>query len=100
MSMPDVADFLFDHENEEEMAVHGLTPRRVIQVLENNHIVVPNRRRRRARYLIVGRDNGGASITVPIQATGDPLSGGRSPRGRLRTTSASAWRGPNRPVTA
>lgn len=73
MSMPDVADFLFDHENEEEMAVHGLTPRRVIQVLENKHIVVPNRRRRRARYLIVGRDNGGASITIPIQPTGDPL---------------------------
>ena len=73
MSMPDVADFLFDHENEEEMAVHGLTPRRVIQVLENKHIVVPNRRRRRAQYLIVGRDNGGASITIPIQPTGDPL---------------------------
>jgi hypothetical protein len=71
--MPDVADFLFDHENEEEMAVHGLTPRRVIQVLENKHIVVPNRRRRRAQYLIVGRDNGGASITIPIQPTGDPL---------------------------
>jgi hypothetical protein len=73
MSMPDVADFLFDHENEEEMAVHGLTPRRVMQVLENKHIVVPNRRRRRAQYLIVGRDNGGASLTIPIQATGDPL---------------------------
>jgi hypothetical protein len=73
MSTPDVADFLFDHENEEEMAVHGLTPRRVIQVLENKHIVVPNRRRRRAQYLIVGRDNGGASITIPIQPTGDPL---------------------------
>jgi hypothetical protein len=73
MSMPDVADFLFDHENEEEMAAHGLTPRRVIQVLENKHIVVPNRRRRRAQYLIVGRDNGGASITIPIQPTGDPL---------------------------
>jgi hypothetical protein len=73
MSMPDVADFLFDHENEEEMAVHGLTPRRVIQVLENKHIVVPNRRRRRAQFLIVGRDNGGASISIPIQPTGDPL---------------------------
>jgi hypothetical protein len=47
--MPDVAGFLFDDENEEEMAAHGLTPRRVIQVLENKHIVVPNRRERRAR---------------------------------------------------
>ena len=49
MSMPDVAGFLFDDENEEEMAAHGLTPRRVIQVLENKHIVVANRRGRRAR---------------------------------------------------
>jgi len=71
--MPEVADLLFDEENEEEMAAHGLTPRRVMQVLENDHLVVPNRRERRAQYLIVGRDNGGASITVPIEPTGDPL---------------------------
>jgi hypothetical protein len=49
MSMPEVAGFLFDGENEDEMAAHGLTPRRVIQVLENNHIVAPNRWERRAR---------------------------------------------------
>jgi hypothetical protein len=71
--MPDVAGFLFDDDNEEEMAAHGLTPRRVIQVLENKHIVVPNRRGCRARYLIVGRDNGGACITAPIEPTRDPL---------------------------
>jgi hypothetical protein len=73
MSMPDVASFLFDDENEEEMAAHGLTPRRVIQVLENNHIVVPNRRKRRAQYLVVGRDSGGACIIIPIEPTRDPL---------------------------
>ena len=73
MSMPDVADFLFDSENEDEMSAHGLTPRKVIQVLENRHIVVANRRRRRARYLIVGRDNSGACITIPIEPTRDPV---------------------------
>jgi hypothetical protein len=73
MSMPDVADLLFDDENENKMAAHGLTPRRVLQVLDNTHVVVPNRRRRRASFLIVGRDNGGACISVPIERTRDPL---------------------------
>jgi len=73
MSMADVADFLFDDENEAKMAAHGLTPWRVLQVLENKHVVVPNRRRRRASFFIVGRDNGGACISVPIERTRDPL---------------------------
>jgi len=73
MSMSDVIDFLFDDENEDEMAAHGLTPRRVLQVLDNFHIVVPNRRERRAPLLIVGRDSGGACISIPIEPTRDPL---------------------------
>lgn len=73
MSMSDVIDFLFDDENEDEMATHGLTPRRVLQVLDNFHIVVPNRRERRAPLLIVGRDSGGACISIPIEPTRDPL---------------------------
>jgi hypothetical protein len=73
MSIPDIADFLFDDENEDKMAVHGLNPRRVLQVLENVHIIVPNRRGRRAPFLIVGRDNGGACISIPIEPTHDPL---------------------------
>lgn len=71
--MPDVADFLFDDENEGKMAAHGLTPRTVLQVLDNIHIIVPNRRRRRARFLIVGRDSGGACISIPIEPTHDPV---------------------------
>ena len=73
MSMPDVADFLFDDENEDKMAVHRLTPRRLLQVLENTHIVVPNRQGRRAPFLIVGRDSGGACVSIPIEPTRDPL---------------------------
>jgi hypothetical protein len=71
--MPDVAYFLFDDENEGKIAAHRLTSWRVLQVLQNKHIVVPNRRRRRASFLIVGRDNGGACISVPIERTRDPL---------------------------
>ena len=73
MSMPDVADFLFDDENEDKLAAHGLTQERVLQVLENRHIVVKNRRRRCGVFLIVGPDNGGAYITVPVEPTHDRL---------------------------
>jgi hypothetical protein len=73
MSMPDVADFLFDDEKEDKIAAHRLTQRRVLQVLENSHIVVPNRRGRRAPFLIVGKDSSGACITIPIEPTRDPL---------------------------
>jgi hypothetical protein len=73
MSMPDVADFLFDDENEDKMAAHGLTPRRVLQVLDSVHIVVPNRRERRAPFLIVGKDSSGACISIPIEPTLDPM---------------------------
>jgi len=73
MSMPDVADFLFDDEIEAKMGNHGLTPRKVLQVLENRHIVVKNRRRRRGVFPIVGTDNGGAYITVPVEPTHDRL---------------------------
>jgi hypothetical protein len=66
-----IADFLFDDENEEKMASHGLTPRRVLQVLDSVHIVVPNRRGRRAQFLIVGRDSNGTCISVPIEPTHD-----------------------------
>jgi hypothetical protein len=74
MSMPDVADFVFDDENEDKIAAHRLTQRRVLQVLENAHIIVPNRRGRRAPFLIVGRDNGGACISIPIEPTNYPLA--------------------------
>ncbi len=69
MSTPQVEDFLFDHENEAEMARHGLTPDRVDQVLDNEYAIVKNRRRRRAPLLLIGHDNGGMFISVPVEPT-------------------------------
>jgi hypothetical protein len=69
MSSIHIDDFLFDEENEDEITSHGLFIRQVIQVLENLSITLPNRKNRRGQYLIIGRDNGGACITVPIERT-------------------------------
>ena len=73
MSTPTVASFLFDDENVEKIAAHeGLTAARVDQVLDSRYAVTRNRKGRRGLYLLVGRDNGGALISVPIEATHDP----------------------------
>ena len=80
MSSPQINTFLFDDENEEEIAVHGLSAYRVMQVLDNIHIVIRNKKRRRGIYLIIGRDNGGSCIAIPVE----------------RTHTATIWR----PITA
>jgi hypothetical protein len=67
MSSPSIDTFSFDDENEDEIATHGLSTRQVIQVLDNVHIILPNRKGRRGLCLIIGRDNGGTCISVPIE---------------------------------
>lgn len=69
---PRVLAFLFDDENEDKFAGHGLSPVQVAQILENEHVLLRNRKRRRARYLIIGRDHGGTCIAVPIELTPYP----------------------------
>jgi len=69
MSSPRIEAFLIDDENEEKVAAHGLSVRQVMQILDNVHVVVRNRERRRGLYLIVGRDDGGACIAVPVEPT-------------------------------
>ena len=69
MSSPNIETFLFDDENEEKIASHGLSAYRVIQILDNTHVVLPNKKRRRGLYLIIGRDNGGYYISTPVEPT-------------------------------
>ena len=70
--MPPVYDFVFDDENIEKLARHGITPEQVEQLLENRHKVKRNRPGRRAAWLLVGRDHGGKCITLPIEETDQP----------------------------
>lgn len=69
MSSPGIETFLFDDENEEKMLAHGLSPWRVMQVLDNKHLILRNRKGQRGLYLVIGRDNGGTCISVPIERT-------------------------------
>jgi uncharacterized DUF497 family protein len=69
MSSPRIESFLFDEENEDKIAAHGLSVRQVLQVLGNRHLVVRNRKERRGLYLILGQDDGGACIAIPVEST-------------------------------
>jgi uncharacterized DUF497 family protein len=73
LSTPDIAEFLFDDENEEKIAHHGLTVRQVRQVLDNEHVVARNRKSRRGAYLVIGRDHGSMAISVPVEPTRWPF---------------------------
>ena len=72
MSTARIDGFAFDAENEEKLAQHGLSTHRVDQVLENDYLLVPNRKDRRAPYLVIGTHNGGARISVVIEKTRVP----------------------------
>jgi len=69
-----ITEFLIDDANEDEFANHGLSSDDVLQVLENPYIVGRNRRPdvHRATHLLIGRDNGGGPITIPIEPTHIP----------------------------
>ena len=69
MSSSEIADFLIDEENEDKFAEHGVSVRQVLQILDNQYLLKPNRKGRRGLYLVIGRDNGGSCISVPIEAT-------------------------------
>ena len=71
MSSPLIEEFLIDDLNETKIGSHGLSVRQIIQVLENKHIIIPNRKRRRGLYLVIGRDNGGNCIAIPVERTYD-----------------------------
>jgi uncharacterized DUF497 family protein len=63
---------VWDDRNEEKVRAHGLSPARVDQVLDNEHVIVPNRQGRPAPYMVIGRDHGGGCIAIPVLPTNDP----------------------------
>lgn len=70
---PRVSDFVFDEENESKLDWHGLTPEQVVEVIHGtNYIVVRNRKGRRATALVIGKDDAGRCLTIPVEPTGHP----------------------------
>ncbi|HUG16860.1 MAG TPA: hypothetical protein VMM78_17770 [Thermomicrobiales bacterium] len=62
-----------DDENEEKFWSHGIMPRQVDAVLNRPFSVLPNRKNRRAPYILIGVDSSGRCIAIPIEPTHDPV---------------------------
>lgn len=84
MSSPRIEYFLFDEENEKEISAHGLSIYQVFQLLDNVHIIMPNRKQRRGEFPLIGRDNSGICISVPIEPTHKSGLWRPIPRGLLK----------------
>ena len=69
-----VARLLIDVDNEAKFWDHGIVPEQVLSVLEHSFLVKRNRKRRRAAYLLIGRDEHGQCIAIPVESTHDPLA--------------------------
>ena len=67
-----VEAFVIDDINESKFWSHGLTREAVLQVLGNRRVVTRNRKGRAADYLVIGRDDRGRCIAIPIMPTHDP----------------------------
>jgi hypothetical protein len=52
---------------------HGLRPAQVRSVLSRRWVAVRNRPNRAAPFLLIGRDDQGRCLAMPIAATDDPL---------------------------
>ena len=72
MSSPDIYEFHIDDANEDEMAAHGISVRHALQVLENAHLIVRNKKWHRATHKLIGRDDGGRCFAIPVEPTYDP----------------------------
>lgn len=56
----------FDEFNEDELAQHGVRAVDVRQVLDNEPVVLPNKKGRAADWIMIGPTYGGRFLTVPI----------------------------------
>ena len=68
-----VEDFRFSHRADSKMREHGIDFDQLFEIFSHRHIVRRNRKGRAAEYFVIGRDNNGRCLAVPIMPTEDPL---------------------------
>ena len=69
--MPVISTFLIDDDNEEKFWSHTLSVDQIIQVLDGPYLVVRNKKKHRASHLVIGTDNSGHCISIPIEPTNE-----------------------------
>jgi hypothetical protein len=66
---PAVEDLYLDAVNVEKIAQHGIVPRQLLEVLDNGASIFPNREDQSAPYLLIGLDDDGQCLAMPIWPT-------------------------------
>ena len=64
-----ILDFVISDRAESKMWWHGISREQVYEMLQNRLVVVENRKNRAARHVVIGRDNNGRCIAVPVLPT-------------------------------
>ena len=89
MSSPQIHDLAFDDENEEKLSQRGISPEDAVDLLEQPHVLIRNKRQHRGLYKLIGRDRGGRILTIileptTIKSTWRPVTGWLSSRAEQR----------------
>ena len=71
MSIPVIFAFLFDDENLDKFWARGFTDIQIASVLENRPYVGRNRKNRRGSHIVIGVDDSGNYISIPVEPTYD-----------------------------
>ncbi len=87
-SAPRINELQFDENNEEKLRRHDIDPMQVYEVVAGQPLFVRNKRRRRATHKVIGPDDGGTMLTIPIaptQVTGQwrPVTAWASTKGEV-----------------
>lgn len=69
-----VSALILDEHNLAEMARHGVSAAEVVQVIANRHVTAPNRRGEERSILLIGENDGGRVLTIPLAPTDDPTT--------------------------
>jgi hypothetical protein len=72
MAQIEVEDFQITTAIEDKLWSHGLTPERVRSVLNRPWVVTRNRKARAASRILIGRDDQGQCLAIPIVPTDEP----------------------------
>jgi hypothetical protein len=73
MARREVAHFDMSDRALAKAAAHGISERQLYAVLDNGPYVLRNRRDRAAQFIVLGWDDGGRCLAIPVLPTNDPI---------------------------
>lgn len=73
MAQSDIIDFDLTDRALVKAARHGIILPQLYAVLDNRHVLTRNRKDRAASHVLIGRDDQGRCLAIPVAPTEDPL---------------------------